>query len=318
MIHAKIDVKLHSHPKARKAGSAMATWAWALCYIRDHETDGFVSDAAIGAAWPGESQARKDAARLVAVGLWEVVPEGEGPEGDSGWRLCKYADKNETREQIDARRAEDRGRKRASSVRNPIGIQSDSTRTHSESVVGIPGSGSGSGSDLESRSREPDPARATPDERPSRPHNDAPPCAEPTSLVAVPDAMGSPPAWWDAVIATLHASTGVLVPSGPCWLSYAGHRASKGRPAERSDALYWLNQVKVPEERERLRREARDRDRDAKFDARHAPPQVAAPPSHRIVTRDHITRPTDAELAEVRRLAAKGLPFLVDPTGTDE
>ena len=66
--------------------------------------------------------------------------------------------------------------------------------------------------------------------------------------------MAAPPDWWDAVIATLHASTGVLMPAVLCWLSYAGHRASKGRSAERSDALYWLNQVKVPEERERLRR----------------------------------------------------------------
>lgn len=259
MIHAKIDVKLHSHPKARKAGPAMSTWAWALCYIRDQQTDGFISDAVIGAAWSGETQARKDAARLVAVGLWEVVAVGDGPDGDGGWRLCKYEIKNDTRATIEMRMAEDRARKTSRSKKIPNGIQSD-TRGNS---VGFPDSDSGSlsGSDLESRSREPDSARATP-----RADNDAPPgLAAPTSLVAVPDAMAQPPDWWDAVIATLEASTGVRLPERASWLSYAGHRGEKGKPATRNDALYWLNQVKVPEELERRRRDTRDRERDDRY-----------------------------------------------------
>lgn len=242
MIHAKIDVKLHSHPKARKAGIAMSTWTWALCFIRDHETDGFVSDAMIGAAWSGEVQARKDAAKLVAVGLWEVVAEGEGPDGDGGWRMSKYADKNETRAEIDVRRSEDRGRKRMGSFRNPDGIRSEPKRARAESVVGIPGSGSGSVA-LISESRSEDPpvtAREIPKPPPSQPHNDAPPAAVPTSLVDLGEVA---PPWWAAACETVATNVAPVSDRGARWLEYTAARSRKGWAKNQQDAVGWLSTV---------------------------------------------------------------------------
>jgi hypothetical protein len=221
MIHAKIDVKLHSHPKARKAGSAMATWAWALCYIRDHQTDGFISDAMIGAAWPGETQARKDAAKLVAVGLWEVVEPGAGPDGDGGWRLCKYEEKNDTRAQIEARLADDRARKKTSSKKTPSGIQPEGK---SESA-GFPDSLSDSPSDsgLESRSKEPDPARATP---------------------ANDDAVPPVPDWWAGACMTAHQSTGITVDDPVArWGEYDVSRQRLGWARNHRDAVGYLTKV---------------------------------------------------------------------------
>ena len=116
--------------------------------------------------------------------------------------------------------------------------------------------------------------------------------------------MASPPAWWDSVIATLEASTGIRLSDRAVWLSYAGHRASKGRPAERNDALYWLNQVKVPEERERLRRESRDRERDAKFDAARARPPGHSEPL--TVTPEQAKRDAEALAAGIAARKARG------------
>ena len=47
------------------------------------------------------------------------------------------------------------------------------------------------------------------------------------------------------------------------WLSYAGHQGvQRAGRLNGPTRYYWLNQVKVPEERERLRRESRDQERD--------------------------------------------------------
>ena len=102
MIFAKVDVKLRDHERAHRAGAAMATWTWALLYVREQETDGFIPDVALRGAWVGERVARQHAAVLVTVGLWEAV--------SGGWRICKYGAKNETRMAIAARRAEVRER----------------------------------------------------------------------------------------------------------------------------------------------------------------------------------------------------------------
>lgn len=234
MIYAKVDVKLRDHERAHRAGAAMATWTWALLYVREQETDGFIPDVALRGAWVGERDALKHAATLCLVGLWEKT--------DGGWRITKYDSKNDTKASIDARRAEARdrmGRVRANRVRT-----SHEPRGSEQSAV--PGSRSGS---VEVR----DQVGVL-----SRPASER------------PDPGGKAPDWWDAVLATIGMNTGVDLEPGTAWLRYAGHRHGKGLPATREDALYWLPTVMVPEAKKSLADAARQRERDAKFDRQRA------------------------------------------------
>ena len=118
------------------------------------------------------------------------------------------------------------------------------------------------GSDLKIRSPRPDPARAT--LRANRPTRTTTPRSAPSRHRSWP----YPTQWRPRQTGGTRSSRRCMPrqgarAGGPLrWLSHAGHRASKGRSAERSDALYWLNQVKVPEEREAPAAESRDRERD--------------------------------------------------------
>lgn len=123
MIHARVDVELRDHEKAHRAGQAMGTWTWCLLWTRAKERDGFVAAEALRGAWAGEKQAVRDMATLVRCGLAVVV--------DGGWMLHGYADKNETREQIDARRAEGRERKRKHDAKR----RSNAPVTHSADAL---------------------------------------------------------------------------------------------------------------------------------------------------------------------------------------
>lgn len=258
-IYARMATQLLTHERCTIAEvacpGAMGLYLFLVMQARHEKTHGETLEAIAMASWGAPSSyRRKQAQALIIAGLVER-------RGDR-LVVVRYLEHNDGPEEIAANKERVRVRVEQSRNRHHVTRYTPVTDANGNAHVPSSISSSISFSDLESRSREPDPARATPEDRPSRPHNDAPPCAEPTSLVTVPDAMAEPPPWWEPVIATLQASTGVLLPAGAAWLSYAGHRASKGRPAARSDALYWLNQVKVPEERERLRREARDRERD--------------------------------------------------------
>ncbi len=134
MIFAKVDVKLRDHHRAQRAGAAMGTWLWGLLYVREHQTDGVIPDVSLRYAWVGEKAARRDAARLVEVGLWEDL--------SGSWRICRYSDKNDTAEDIAKRRAEARERMQR--------VRLNKQRTNGEPprncVTEVPGSGSGSGS----------------------------------------------------------------------------------------------------------------------------------------------------------------------------
>lgn len=91
-----------------------------------------------------------------------------------------------------------------------------------------------------------------------------------------------PPAWFPTALEVIAMSTGVTLPPGEAWLRYAGHRADKAKAISQPDAQYWLTTVMVPEAKEVLRRAARDKDRDAKFDrdkrfAKEGPPKPPPP-----------------------------------------
>lgn len=215
MIFAKLDVDLSDHPRALAAGSAMATWAWALAYTRKHELDGFVPDAALALSWAGPKQAAKDAERLIAVGLWT--------RSEGGFRVGNYAEKNETKAKIAERRAEARERmQRIREQRRSRDVRANTERTSGERSRGVPGSGSDSVSDLSlSRSEE----------------------SQQVTARAAP--LGDiPPPWWSKAIATAEQTTGRTC-DGPAarWLEYLAARERKGWSPSQRDATGWLAAV---------------------------------------------------------------------------
>lgn len=306
MIFAKVDVKLRDHLRAHRAGAAMATWTWALLYSREQETDGDIYAEVLRGSWVGESTALEHAAKLVEVGLWDVI--------DGGWRIRNYSAKNETKEAIDEKRRGDRMRKRkggqpSSRPEPPSGIQPESDRSpcgaHGGSVVGIPGSYSSSLSGSGSREGESEREPASP-----------PPPSPLATVVA--DPASPEPSWWEGVLETVNAGTGVALPAREAWLRYAGHRASKTRPAERRDAVHWLTTVMVKEAREDRDKARHRSDRDAKFDRdREKQRDASAPPApyHRTYKPPEEGRASPEEQAAAMRKLTETLGGVVK-TGT--
>ena len=108
MIFAKLDVCFWRHPRFIDAGlESCAFWAAALAWLRETESStGFVSFARAKQLLDvGDKKARKLGERLVQFGLFDRC--------EGGYLLVRYSEKNETREQIDARRAAARERQAA-------------------------------------------------------------------------------------------------------------------------------------------------------------------------------------------------------------
>jgi len=100
MIFAKVDVCIAVHPKFCAAGAAaVGYWVAALAYSCGQELDGRIPGKAVGAILAlGPKRGRVLCAKLVSVGLFE-------PDGD-GYRIAKFAKKNATKAEMDARRTE--------------------------------------------------------------------------------------------------------------------------------------------------------------------------------------------------------------------
>ena len=100
MIFAKLDVCFWRHKKFMRAGAAACGYyAAALTYLREDETsDGVLENDVLGQLLGvGPRESRRLCERLVEAGLFT--------RDDRGYVLVGYAEKNETKEQIDARRA---------------------------------------------------------------------------------------------------------------------------------------------------------------------------------------------------------------------
>ncbi len=137
MIYVRADVILATHPRAMRAEDespgSMSLYFWALLHVRSHDGDGSVSKLALRRWWGDPSHADQHAKALVASGLFDDVGESI--------TICKYAEKNETKQQIDNRRALTRQRvTRYRSVSN-ANVADDVTR---ECNATVPDSGSGS------------------------------------------------------------------------------------------------------------------------------------------------------------------------------
>lgn len=97
MAWAKIDDKLHGHPKSEQAGlEAIGLWTLALSYCAAYLTDGLVTRDRVLRLAGERGLALAD--RLVAAGLWEAIPEG-------GWQFHDWANYQPTKASVEADRA---------------------------------------------------------------------------------------------------------------------------------------------------------------------------------------------------------------------
>lgn len=137
----KVDDKLHSHRKTRKAGpAAMGLWVLAGSWSADQLSNGFVPDY-IAAAM--DRDYRRHAGALVAAGLWEE----DGENGDKGWRFHDWDEMQPTRADVEEKRESARERMRR--VRAQGGKRSEDVRANSE----------GTSREVRSTPTRPDPTR---------------------------------------------------------------------------------------------------------------------------------------------------------------
>ena len=146
MTWAKIDDRLHGHPKARRAGlEAMGMWAMCLSFCAAYNTDGQIGRADVEAI--GGRRAAALAAKLVEAGLWTPT--------DDGWTFHDFLAYNPSAAQVEA----ERKRKAEAGRRGGLAKAASAGKTPSYSLAGAstvlpeaallpsrpdPGSGSGS------------------------------------------------------------------------------------------------------------------------------------------------------------------------------
>lgn len=138
MIFAKLDVCMATHPKFAQAGpAATGYWAAALAYIRGHDLGGVLPEASVGIPLGlGADAGRTLAEELVKAGLFA--------RHHHGYELLRYAEKNETKEDVEARKDLDRVRKIAWRAQKKRSASTGVPRGRPEEV---PGSDSLSGSE---------------------------------------------------------------------------------------------------------------------------------------------------------------------------
>lgn len=101
----KVDDKLHSHPKARRAGlAALGLWSVAGSWSSEHTQEGFVPEWFVS-TWPN---GRKRAAELVDARLW--FPDTRDEE--TGWRFHDWEHFQPSKNEVERDRAVNRDRQR--------------------------------------------------------------------------------------------------------------------------------------------------------------------------------------------------------------
>jgi hypothetical protein len=140
MIYAAIDIELRDHERASQAGAAaMGLWTWGMLWCKAKMSDGILPEAVVvRCPWvSSDSEARSLAESLCHSGLWEPVA--------TGWRILRYTDKQESREQTETRLATDRARKRAARAKpvqqpatNPVPVRGVTELTEGPCVDSCP------------------------------------------------------------------------------------------------------------------------------------------------------------------------------------
>lgn len=311
---APFDVNIIDHYRVLEACEGgdvrpFAIWAWIVIYVTKKKTRGSVSRAVINSALGGGDHSEATS-KLVRVGLLIEGPDGRFRLHNAEKKLPKLTEDGRTPQA--KRQANYMARKKAQkeSAQQPTdagaGVRNDvstdvipSTLSHlksSEEVL-----------------REPSSVPRA-DEGLVR-----------SDLPLLDDARAK----YDLVQAT---KGGLETPVDAAWFHFCGHHSGNrfgGRDGILGKFQKWLYDQAERDKSARIkRREEQEREakRDATFAARFPPKSDVAPMTpYRLVDRDAQPDPTAEELAEVRRLAAKGLPFLdaadndaPKPTGTDQ
>lgn len=151
MIYARVDVRMPTHRRFVKAGpAAVGYWAAALCYSRGEELDGHLPAEAVGLILAlGDRDARKLADRLCLASVDLFKSDGAG-----GYWILKYDEFNETKAQIEQRRAQTRkrvGKHRSNAASNAV----TNIVTNASGNGNVPGSGSVSSEISSSEIRDP-------------------------------------------------------------------------------------------------------------------------------------------------------------------
>ena len=154
MIYAKLDVCIATHPKFVAAGdAAVGYWCAALAYSCGHQLDGAIPSQIVGLILAvGPESGRVRCERLVEIGLFKR-------SGD-GYAIVKFAEKNATKAQIEAKQRESAERvakfrkahRNAAASDGEVSVGNALPLTAPESVV--PGSGSNSLSGSRSKSED--------------------------------------------------------------------------------------------------------------------------------------------------------------------
>jgi hypothetical protein len=105
MTWFKVSDEFAFHPKVVAAGTSLSAWIRAASWSAQQLTDGFIPDHMVLAFG-----AKKDAARLVSVGLWDKV--------NGGYQFHDWADYQPLRAEIEEKRAKKQEAGRLGGVRS--------------------------------------------------------------------------------------------------------------------------------------------------------------------------------------------------------
>lgn len=94
----KVDDGLHAHPKAIKAGDAMALWVVAGSWCADQLTDGFIPGYMVDRL---STNGSAHAVVLHRVGLWDLAER----DGEAGFEFHDWAEMQPSRQQVREDRA---------------------------------------------------------------------------------------------------------------------------------------------------------------------------------------------------------------------
>lgn len=145
-IAARVGVEIPKHermlmiPRGGQRAAALGVWLVATCFSRERELDGFCpAEALDGYARPESLQ------NLISVGLFAESEKN----GVRGYTVVKFAEFNETKDEITSRLEKDRARKAARKAGHfPPGIRPEDARKADSGLGSGIGSGIGIGSEI--------------------------------------------------------------------------------------------------------------------------------------------------------------------------
>ena len=122
----RLDDSFESHRKRRRAGhEAIGLWAGALAYAGRYLTNGHIDTDWLEAEVPSAAKRRKLVGKLMAVGLLELLPNGQvarlvdrrgelvevGPVPEDSYLIHDYLQFNPSRKEVEERREKERLKK---------------------------------------------------------------------------------------------------------------------------------------------------------------------------------------------------------------